>query len=63
MLVNNKVFQNECSDQKNLPFHDNEKTLVPCIDILIDVDYIDDVAAVRRPPVELNFATGFHIVS
>jgi len=44
------------------PLHDDEQTLPPLVEVLVDVHDADDVGALRCPPVQLHFPAGLRAV-
>lgn len=44
------------------PLHDDEQTLPPLVEVLVDVHDADDVRALRRSPVQLHFPAGLRAV-
>lgn len=44
------------------PLHDDEQTLPPLVEVLVDIHDADDVRALRCPPVQLHFPAGLRTV-
>lgn len=56
-----KPFFKECVIE-HLPLHNDQETFDTVVRVFVDVDDVDDVLAVGRAPVQLDFSSGLGVV-